>query len=460
MANELFNRAAHNIARTVLWLAVIGMGLNGCAVAPNAPTIVSPYSRIIDEGALREGAPIRKSEAASAKMELVLSDNTRRAIEYNEVHGKSSANWNPILREDLKTQIRDDHDLRPTVNAIVLVLRKYFSDVILQQNIDALKKRDVSYACILDMRFVDTDWTHWTAEANIGLTCIDANLATVLALEGKGHAPTSDDNKANTRAREAAVADLDSRLNDHMAQATPFQSQGQSQSHADSLFQGALVNDSTSLQRQTDNLRSQSREHDVDTANADRSSAAVVGALQQTAQVNAGVRAQQQSQKADDEARARVQAQLAAEQQQLAMLNARVTQNQQQTAQNQQFQPQQTPGQPTQTYQQPIHTQAAAQPASPLNGRAHFTYKDTYESDGSGGLIYKVYVTNDGNVKLRCHGTAKGLVWEMHANGNVQSEYSTSGAQTIYPGHTDSVAGFDHAVGVGGSYTVGCDPAN
>jgi hypothetical protein len=147
-----------------------------------------------------------------------------------------------------------------------------------------------------------------------------------------------------------------------------------------------------------------------------------------------------------------------ADQDRLRVLNARVEQYNQQQHQLQQ-QPQiYAPRPSTDLQSRPVVSQGN-------DRRAHFTHSDSYESDGSGGLSYAVRVVNDGQVKLDCKATARGLIWGSefggvrNADGGIQSQHSTSAHATVYVGQTATVAGFGHVVANSGSYTVACDRA-
>lgn len=97
---------------------------------------------------------------------------------------------------------------------------------------------------------------------------------------------------------------------------------------------------------------------------------------------------------------------------------------------------------------------------------SHFTAAARYvpDANGDGGLTYKVYVNNDGQVALRCTADVSGLIWgnqfggAIGTGGGLQSQYSDTGTAVVYPGRNEVVAGFGSIVANSGTYTVQCIP--
>lgn len=111
------------------------------------------------------------------------------------------------------------------------------------------------------------------------------------------------------------------------------------------------------------------------------------------------------------------------------------------------------------TAQQRQANAAAPRYSAPAR-RSHFTHYARYENTGN-GLKYVVYIANDGEVKLRCSVTVRGLIWGnefggMSAQGGLQSDYSTTGSATVYPGRTEGALGFTKVVPNSGRYELQC----
>jgi hypothetical protein len=88
--------------------------------------------------------------------------------------------------------------------------------------------------------------------------------------------------------------------------------------------------------------------------------------------------------------------------------------------------------------------------------KASFVHSDGYQSDGSGGLVYNVYVENTGEVALTCDTRVSGTVWSATGGGNLQNNYSDRRTAVVYPGQKQVVAGLTRVVAKSGRYEVSC----
>ena len=105
---------------------------------------------------------------------------------------------------------------------------------------------------------------------------------------------------------------------------------------------------------------------------------------------------------------------------------------------------------------------AAAPSPEPLN--ANYSSSARYLSDGNGGLIYEVDVTNDGQVELSCSTTVTGLIWGNQyggmtgSGGGLQTSYSDTEESAVYPGHTEVAEQYRNVVANSATYSIHCVP--
>ena len=182
--------------------------LLGCTFSPDPPQRVSMFDRLIDESTIKTSPQAVIEKASQKSAAIVLSENTTSTIDYMKEHAEKSANWNPILRSDLKKMNLSYENPENMVDKLVIYFHDRFRSVEIQHDMTSHENFDV--ILLVDLYVVETDWFHSTAEARLTTVVFDGKLARIATVDGYGSAvnPRDGSQEAYTtgiRSRDMAV---------------------------------------------------------------------------------------------------------------------------------------------------------------------------------------------------------------------------------------------------------------
>ena len=163
--------------------------LSACASLSPPPAKTNPLSDLTLSSTLPNSSVNTVSQSKKKKMALIVSSGTTKTLKYLDEQAKSRKKNVLFQGKDVEDAIKASGDPHYLVNSIVSILKQQVAEVVLADDLNALKTGKYDIAGVLDVYHKRSRIGSWDEISEIKLIVINPKIEIVGEVNGKGVEP-------------------------------------------------------------------------------------------------------------------------------------------------------------------------------------------------------------------------------------------------------------------------------